>query len=236
MATILQIETSTQMCSVAIAQNGETLAWHEENRQNIHAEMLLPMIDKILEEAAMSFKNLSAVAVAKGPGSYTGLRIGVASAKGLCYGLNIPMIAVPTLQSFSVHVGSEFPEKNWNYCPMLDARRMEVYTAIFNNKGTYLKSETASILNAEFFSEIDNTNEHCFFGNGALKASEFIATQKNWTLLENRWPSARGMSVLAFEAYGQQQFEDLAYFEPMYLKDFIATTPKKNILKGPAHS
>ncbi|NNF02664.1 MAG: tRNA (adenosine(37)-N6)-threonylcarbamoyltransferase complex dimerization subunit type 1 TsaB [Bacteroidia bacterium] len=229
MIRILQIETSTSMCSVAISEDGQTAVCVEKNEANIHGAQLLPMIDEALAELKITFDDLSAIAVSKGPGSYTGLRIGVASAKGLCYGLNIPLISVPTLQSFSELVVKKSTTSKF-LCPMLDARRMEVYTARFDRDTNYVEKESARILDDDFFNSFDANEAWCFFGPGMNKASEFISKKENWKMIDDQWPSAKGMSKLAFEAFKEKRFEDIAYYEPFYLKDFVATTPKKNIL------
>lgn len=226
MAVILCIETATETCSVSIAENGITLALKELNEGNQHAAQLTSLIGEMLKESGMDLKKLDAIAVSKGPGSYTGLRIGVATAKGLCFGLGIPLLAIPTLRSLAANFLNKYrkdvAEKSPAYLvPMLDARRMEVYTAVYTPELETVLETEAKIIHAESFQELLNQRILFFFGNGAAKCEPVIQHQQAVFVHALRC-SAEGMSELAEQAFQQKQFEDLAYFEPFYLKDFVA--------------
>lgn len=216
MSTILCIETASTNCSVAIGKDGEVAAVKEDNGRNFsHAERLHIYIEEILQENSLSLEDLDAVAISEGPGSYTGLRIGVSAAKGLCFSLNIPLIAVPTLEALANQVN------NKTVVPMLDARRMEVYSAVFDAKGQQVQKTSAKILDATSFSDILEEGEVVFIGSGVEKFKE-ICTHKNAVFKEGKLPSAAQMVALATSKYKISDFEDVAYFEPYYLKDFIA--------------
>lgn len=219
---ILSIETATTNCSVALSKNGKTIALVEDNSKNYsHAERLHVYIDRILRENNIEKSQLNAIAVSKGPGSYTGLRIGVSAAKGLSYALNKPLISVSTLESLSrqIHV-----EKGL-IIPMLDARRMEVYSAIFDCCYKTVRPIEAEILNKDSFQNILEENSVYFIGNGVHKAKTIIA-HKNAHFIEDKLPSANNMASIAFQKYKISDIEDVAYFEPYYLKDFVALKPK----------
>lgn len=226
---ILQIETATPVCSVAISSNGKTLVAIEAEEQNIHASHLTLFIEKALLDAQITWTDLSAVAVSKGPGSYTGLRIGVSTAKGLCYGLDVPLIAINTLEAMAHGLkqsGRIDEECKTVLLPMIDARRMEVYTATYSMELQTLDQTAAKIIDETSFSKLDH--KMCtLFGSGADKFVELFATDEKVEILTDFKNSAAFMSALAFEAFQKESFEDLVYFEPYYLKDFIATTPKK---------
>ena len=221
---ILNIETATTNCSVSIAQEGLVVAFKEIAELNYsHAEQLHVFIEEVLLEAAVSLSDLKAIAVSKGPGSYTGLRIGVSAAKGLCYALNIPLIAIPTLKSLSLQCQ---PKAGEVVLPMLDARRMEVYISAYDHKGEELHPTEAKILEENSLSEwMASYSKVYFIGSGAQKAFE-VHHQSNISVLDTL-PSAKEMAGLSFQKYVAKDFEDVAYFEPYYLKDFMGPIPKK---------
>jgi tRNA threonylcarbamoyladenosine biosynthesis protein TsaB len=228
MALILHIETSTSVCSVSIADNGREIATEERNEQNIHASSITVFIDDVMKRALASYLDLSAVAVSKGPGSYTGLRIGVSAAKGLSYALDIPLIAVDTLYSMAsgfLTEQGEGLETDTLLCPMIDARRMEVYMAIFDDKLTYLEPVQAKILEADSFDKYLKNKKVTFLGNGAFKIKGLYQDHKNVSVVEFQ-NSSRYLILPAYQRFIQQKFEDVAYFEPFYLKDFIAGKSK----------
>ncbi len=225
MALILHIETATKNCSVALAKNGILLdAIEEYSEQYSHAKRLHVFIEQLFEKNAYSLQDLDAVAVGKGPGSYTGLRIAVSSAKGLCFGLKIPLISLDTLTILATSQKTT----HFDYLvPMLDARRMEVYTAIFNPDLTFEKEIHALIVEEDSFQNYADKKVLCF-GNGAEKCKNIISNP-SFTFLSNVHPSAKWMIHQAFQKYKNQEFEDVAYFEPFYLKDFIALKSKKKL-------
>ena len=223
MALILCIETATRSCSVALAKDGNLLQFKEEvSEQYSHSEQLTHFIESLLKEQGIALSDLDAIAVSKGPGSYTGLRIGVSTAKGLCYALDKPLIAISTLEAIASGMEKQCPNKV--YCPMIDARRMEVYTAFFQ-AGKQLTDIEAHIVETDSFSKMLAKEEVLFFGDGADKCQEII-THKNATFIPAVYPSAKDMVAVAQKAFVQQQFEDVAYFEPYYLKDFVAGVKK----------
>ncbi len=228
MSYILQIETATASCSVAISLNGETIAVKEENNRNIHAGSLTVFIQECLRQANLNIKEIDAVAVSKGPGSYTGLRIGVSTAKGICYALDKPLIAINTLKAmtngFLAHYFSV--DNHILFCPMIDARRMEVYCAVFDKQLIEISATEAKIIDEESFSDLLKEHIIYFFGDGALKCEAAFAKQKNARIMDDFLNSAANMSGLAFECFKQQKFENSAYFEPYYLKEFIALKSK----------
>ena len=229
MATILNIETSTEVCSVTIAKNGETLFKKETLEGLSHSELLTVFIEELLAENKFKLNELDAVAVSKGPGSYTGLRIGVSVAKGLCYGLDIPLIAVNSLETMGAFAAFSSTEKML-FCPMIDARRMEVYTALYNANGEEIKPVSAEIIEEDFLTDFLANNKILFFGNGAEKCLTKI-THANAAFGEPKKTSAQFMQKLTEIKYNKNEFEDVAYFEPFYLKNFVATIPKNKIFK-----
>ena len=223
LAFILNIETATKNCSVSVAKNGKTIALEELNDAGYsHAEKLHEFIKDVVLEAGIQLSDLKAVAVSKGPGSYTGLRIGVSAAKGLCFSLGIPLISVNTLESLAQSISI----KEGYIIPLLDARRMEVYSSVYNEKFENIREVLAEIINENSFSEYLNTNKVYFLGDGAEKCKEII-DHKNAEFLENKFPSAKEMGMLSYMKYKKNDIEDVAYFEPFYLKDFVVTTAKK---------
>ncbi|MDO9273932.1 MAG: tRNA (adenosine(37)-N6)-threonylcarbamoyltransferase complex dimerization subunit type 1 TsaB [Lutibacter sp.] len=220
---ILNIETATKNCSVSISNQGKTIALKELNDGNYsHAEKLHELIGQVVLEAKIELAHLKAIAVSKGPGSYTGLRIGVSAAKGLCFALDIPLISVNTLQSLALSV----PVDKGYKIPLLDARRMEVYSQVFSEKTEKIRDVYAEIIDSDSFTEFLNAEKVYFFGDGAEKCKEII-THKNAIFIDGKFPSANEMSVLSYEKYRNNEFEDVAYFEPFYLKEFLAAIPKK---------
>lgn len=216
MIYILNIETATKNCSVSLAKNGETILCKEIAEQGYsHAEKLHVFIEEILKETGISVQDLKAIAVSKGPGSYTGLRIGVSSAKGLCYALGIPLIAVDTLQVLAQKVSVD----NGLIVPMIDARRMEVYSAVFNHNYNKIREVQAEILTVESYSEM--TDAVYFIGDCQEKCRT-VLSKDNFHFLPNIvFPSANEMSPLSYEKFIKKEFEEVAYFEPFYLKDFL---------------
>ncbi|MCD4664178.1 MAG: tRNA (adenosine(37)-N6)-threonylcarbamoyltransferase complex dimerization subunit type 1 TsaB [Bacteroidales bacterium] len=231
MSLILCIETATQVCSVVLVRDGKILSYKESSKKNSHSEVITIFIDGLLNESNNNFSDLDAVAVSKGPGSYTGLRIGVSTAKGLCYALNIPLIAINTLQSMAFGMAESLKNNTSGQtastllCPMIDARRMEVYSAIYNINNKEVRETKAEIIDKYSFSNYFSQNKMIFFGDGASKCQDVI-THPNAVFYENINPSAANMASLAKEKVLKRQFEDVAYFEPFYLKDFIAGVPK----------
>jgi tRNA threonylcarbamoyladenosine biosynthesis protein TsaB len=238
MALILNLDTSTQICSVALALDGELLGLEESHEDKSHASLLAVFVKNILEKNAYEISDLDAVAVSKGPGSYTGLRIGVSTAKGLAFAAGIPLISVDTLASMAGAVihGNYLEymalsgDKSRFLCPMIDARRMEVYTAVFNAKEEMIQAITAKIIQEDSFKDILANNYMIFFGNGSAKCRDIIQ-HSNALFLEGIETSAKFMVPMAESAWQQNKFEDLAYFEPFYLKDFVATIPKNKVIK-----
>jgi tRNA threonylcarbamoyladenosine biosynthesis protein TsaB len=222
MSYILNIETATKNCSVALAKDGQTILCKEIAELGYsHAEKLHVFIGEILAELGLDFSQLNAVAVSKGPGSYTGLRIGVSSAKGLCYALGIPLIAIDTLEVLAQQVTVD----SGLIIPMIDARRMEVYSAIFNTKFEKIREVQAEIITKESFA---NTSENIYFVGDCQEKCQTVLSAENFNFLPQIvFPSANEMSALSFEKFAKQQFEDVAYFEPFYLKDFMLTTSTK---------
>ncbi|RUT78391.1 tRNA (adenosine(37)-N6)-threonylcarbamoyltransferase complex dimerization subunit type 1 TsaB [Ancylomarina longa] len=237
MALILNIETSTAVCSISLGKDGKLLALKENKEGMKHASHLSVFIQNILKENDLLPTNLDGVAISMGPGSYTGLRIGVSTAKGICFGANLPLMAISTLQIMALTViqnpsilSTIKNKQNAYFCPMIDARRMEVYTAFYNIKNEIINDITASIIDADSYAKELLEREIVFFGDGAQKCTEVIDS-KNGIFIDNIYPSASGMVEISEQKFQGKQFEDVAYFEPFYLKDFVATTPKKNIFK-----
>ena len=233
MTLILSIETATPVCSVALSKDNEVLTVKESSKKNSHSEIVTVFIDELMQENKLVFGDLDAVAVSKGPGSYTGLRIGVSTAKGMCYALDIPLIAVNTLQSLAIgalqdyHLDDGLPVL---FCPMIDARRMEVYCALFDKNNHEVRETKAEIIEPDSFQTYLESNKVIFFGDGAHKCKDVIQ-HPNAVFLENIFPSAANMVVIALGKFKNQEFEDVAYFEPFYLKDFVAGVPKVKGLK-----
>ncbi len=227
MSCILHIETSTTVCSVAVSEDGQTLWVKEDLKGPSHAVSLGVFVDEALAFVDSRGVLLEAVAVSCGPGSYTGLRIGVSMAKGICYGRNLPLIGLPTLEVLCVPVllYHDLPDDAW-LCPMIDARRMEVYAAVYD-RGLHVQREiSAEIIDEQSYLDILDSHPVYFFGNGAAKCREKI-THPNAHFLDDVHPLAKMMSPLAEKAMQNNDFKNVAYFEPFYLKEFVATVPNK---------
>ncbi len=222
MIYILNIETATKNCSVALAKEGQTILSKEIAEEGYsHAERLHVLIEQVIYESGIDFKDLNAIAVSQGPGSYTGLRIGVSAAKGLCYALNIPMIAVDTLQVLA----SQANVSEGFIIPMLDARRMEVYSAVFNFKLECQREIQAEVITENSF---ETFSEKVYFVGDCAEKCQSILQKSNFIFLKDiKHPSAKEMSSLSFSKFCNNDFVDVAYFEPYYLKDFMITTAKK---------
>ncbi len=227
MAIILSIETSTNAGSVAVHHEDKFLAQVEMHHSNAHSYHLNHAIDFALKLSDVTINQLEAIALSKGPGSYTGLRIGTSTAKGLCCALNIPLISVNTLRAMAKSVAPYF-DANHLLCPMIDARRMEVYTALYNITLSNIFPTEARILAEDTYGQELQNSSVVFFGNGAAKF-ESLTHSKNAIFLKDISPSAKFIGELAISKYQKNQFEDLAYFEPYYLKEFMATKPKTQI-------
>lgn len=229
MSCILHIETSTTVCSVAVSEEGQNIFVKEDFQGPSHATLLGGFVDEALSLIDSHAIPLDAVAVSCGPGSYTGLRIGVSMAKGICYGREVPLIGLPTLEVLAVPVllYHDLPDDAL-LCPMIDARRMEVYASIYDRALNAVRGTSADIIDENSYLDFLNERPVYFFGNGAAKCREKI-THPNAHFLDNIHPLAKMMFPLAEKAMANNKFEDVAYFEPFYLKEFIATVPKKKI-------
>jgi len=247
MSIILSIETSTKACSAAIHQDGNLLSVSELYNEKSSSGMLTTLIEHVAKTASLTLKEVDAIAVAKGPGSYTGLRIGVSTAKGLCFTLEKPLIAINTLEAMAYQLfavrHSAVRHSAVNYklgdsplsillCPMLDARRMEVYCAVFNADTIEIIEPTqAKIIDETSFSDLLENHKIIFYGDGAEKCRSTLEGNLNAVFLNQIiFPSAKSIGALANRAFEQQQFENVADFEPFYLKEFVGTTPKKAII------
>jgi len=258
MALILNIETATTVCSVSIAKDGQLIAFKEQNGDYSHAENLTLFIQEVVAQTGIKLSDVDAIAVSKGPGSYTGLRIGVSTAKGLCYALDKPLIAINTLQHLALAVSTlDADEKmlrktngaeklqqkiestasslsfgeGWGevlICPMIDARRMEVYCAIYDRQGRELMPTSAEIIDEDSFVDFLKNYKIIFIGDGAAKCKEVLSKNSNAIFMDNVFPSAKNMISLSEKAFQLKQFENLAYFEPFYLKDFVAGKKDRN--------
>lgn len=230
MPTILYIETATSVCSVAVSKDNQIILEREELTGPSHASLLGVFVNDVIRELRKSGLVLDAVAVSCGPGSYTGLRIGVSEAKGICYGFNIPLIAIETLTIMAEGIRTNTSiDNNTLLCPMIDARRMEVYDTIFDINLNKLRAVSADIIDETSFIDFLNENKVLFFGNGSEKCKK-VLTHENAVFLNNINPHAADMVRLAEKAYDEKDFVDLAYFEPFYLKEFVTTTPKNKVL------
>jgi len=236
-ALILHIETATDICSVAISEGDQQLALAESGPERSHATLLNSFIRECLKKSGKEVKQLDAVAVSKGPGSYTGLRIGVSTAKGIAYALEKPLLSSGTLENMA-HGADRHPailsliskyETGLLFCPMLDARRMEVYSAFFNPGMETIRPVTADIVDQDSFRDLLEKHQVCFFGNGSEKCEQ-VLKHPHAHFVSGVYPSASHMIKPALKRFTEQLFEDVAYFEPFYLKDFVATIPKKKVL------
>lgn len=223
MAYILSLETATKNCSVALSKDGELIQLIEFAEANFsHAEKLHVFIKDVLDQCGIGFDQLQAIAVSQGPGSYTGLRIGVSTAKGLCYALNLPLIAVNTLQALA----KQLSITEGYVIPMIDARRMEVFASVYNAEGTCIEDISAKIIEGNSFDNLGDAPIH-LLGDGAMKCQELLNAPNFVYYPELIYPSAREMVAIATAKFNAQDFADVAYFEPFYLKDFVMTTSSK---------
>ena len=234
MALILCIETGTDICSVGIAKDGELISLRESDEGRDHAKKVGVFVDELFKQTGISPDDIEAVAVGKGPGSYTGLRIGVSFAKGLCYGIGCPLIAVNSLEALAEVAREDYEAgiidvDDWSsalLCPMVDARRMEVYAQVFDTAGNARSEVSAEVVTEDSFADYRKScGEFVIFGSGAAKCTGVLAD----SVLADVVPSVRGMAVLAERAFAAGEFVDTAYFEPFYLKDFVVTTSKKKL-------
>ena len=225
---ILLIETATQVCSVAIANDGKIVAHRESAEPNAHSSRLTPFVDEMLHELSISANELDAVCVSSGPGSYTGLRIGVSTAKGICYALGKPLLSVPTLFSMAQQYYHLHPDYSGLVCPMIDARRMECYTMIVDN-GSIVRDTQADIITEGVYNQFLDRGEVMFIGDGAEKTRSLLGIHPNARYDRDLRISAEGMLIIAEDKLHKGDTEDVAYFEPFYLKDFVA---KKSVVHG----
>ena len=234
MCRILHIDTSTDVCSVCLASNGKLISKRETGIERSHASILTVFIEELLEDSTGDNRSLDAIAVSMGPGSYTGLRIGVSAAKGICYGANIPLIAIPTLEAICIGALQCFTdlEDDALLVPMIDARRMEVYMAVYDMQMKNIEDTSALIIDKDSFRDLLASHVIYLFGTGAEKL-KYSLTHKNIRFPGKLEMSSEYMIELALQRFKDKHFEDVAYFEPYYLKDFVATTPRKNQLLKP---
>lgn len=228
MARILLIETSTALCSVALEEDGKVVAYRE-NANREHASLTAPFVKEVLDNQGLSVKDCDAVCVGKGPGSYTGLRVGASTAKGLCFGAGIPLLAIGSTDAlvWQARVENLIPNGCKYIVPMIDARRMEVYTSVFSPEGRQLKPTEAKIIDDDSFSRELSEGIVLFIGDGAGKCREILNNPN--ALFVTCCPKASSMTIPAELAYKEKRFENIAYFEPFYLKDFIATVSRKRL-------
>jgi len=223
MAIILAIDTTTKNCSVALFEDEDLLQLKEHNSgEYSHAEQLTLFIEEIVRESDITYNEINAIALSKGPGSYTGLRIGTSTAKGLCYSLDIPLIAIPTLKAMAL--GMSKVQKFDFFCPMIDAKRMEVFAAIYDKNNKEVREVRADIVDKGTYAEYFNKSI-LFFGDGAIKCKEII-NNTNAKFIEDIYPSAKDLGALSYQKFVNKDIEDVAYFEPYYLKDFVAGKKK----------
>jgi len=222
-ATILNIETSTSVCSAALSRNGQVIALQESVHTNVHAEKLAVFIHILMEQTKIPYSALDAIAVGTGPGSYTGLRIGTSTAKGLCYALDKPLLAIPTLKAMACATAAVIKREDIYYCAMIDARRLEVYTGLYNYKGKEVTPVEAKILDKHSFADILNEQEIAFSGDGMPKMKKLSSpddVHRIW--VDEIYASAKNIALLSEEYFLRKEFANVAYYEPFYLKDFVA--------------
>ena len=224
---ILHIETATRVCSCALSSNGEIVFNRESYEAQSHATLLGVFVEEAVKFSRVNKLQIHAVAVSSGPGSYTGLRIGVSEAKGIAFGLDAKLIAIPTLEIMAKMV-SETVDSDILLCPMIDARRMEVYTSLYDSSMYQMEPISAKIIDEESFADLLAKHKVAFFGDGAFKCKEVIS-HTNAIFIPDIHPLASGIIPLSTVSYQNAQFEDIAYFEPFYLKDFVATKPKNKL-------
>lgn len=228
---ILCLETATPSCSVALVHNGEVLACEEDPKGQNHSEKITLFIDSVMKKAGISYSQLDAVAVSMGPGSYTGLRIGVSTAKGICYAVSKPLIAVETLHAMAYGAPVGTRRATTLQIPMIDARRMEVYAAIFDANVNKIKDTEAVIIDENSFADLKKDHHLYLFGDGADKCAEIFANDDKITVIKDFYCSAKYMNTIAQQKFNNSEFVDVAYFEPFYLKDFVPGTPTVKGLK-----
>ncbi|MBE8719510.1 tRNA (adenosine(37)-N6)-threonylcarbamoyltransferase complex dimerization subunit type 1 TsaB [Sphingobacterium pedocola] len=227
MRYIIQIDTATEVCSVSLSREGITLDHIQSSEPNMHASRLTSYVEQILFQNSLKFSDISAVAVSMGPGSYTGLRIGVSTAKGLCYALDIPLIGINTLESmFNGLVNKVILQEGSLYFPMIDARRMEVYTMAFDEDGKQVLPTQAKIIDELSFAEF-HLKEAFLFGSGANKFQDLFRANPQVHIISQFQHSSAHMSALAWKRFEAHEVENLIYFEPYYLKEFVASKPKR---------
>jgi tRNA threonylcarbamoyladenosine biosynthesis protein TsaB len=240
MGKILCLDTATSVCSVSLSESGRLISIRESSDKNLHASRLTLFIEEVFKTAPFALNALDAIAVSMGPGSYTGLRIGVAAAKGLCYALDKPLIAVPTLKAMALGMKTLLTPpspatpshppvegaRGWGFCPMIDARRMEVFCEIFDRDLSTIRTASAEVIDGDSFAALLEEMPLYFAGEGAEKCREVLGGNRNAIFPEGFRHSSRFMIPLAEEQFGAGHFENLAYFEPFYLKDFIAGKPR----------
>ncbi|MBF8965294.1 tRNA (adenosine(37)-N6)-threonylcarbamoyltransferase complex dimerization subunit type 1 TsaB [Pontibacter sp. FD36] len=232
MPLLLALETSSTVCSVALYKGEDLLGASELQIEKSHSSHITVMISQLVENCGYTLHNLSAVAVSGGPGSYTGLRIGSSTAKGLCYSLDIPLLEVSTLYGLAKQAIDSVPNaQHYLFCPMIDARRMEVYTCLLNSDLEELMPVTPVVLDEQSFQKQLTSQPIIFFGNGAGKFKKMVEGNKHALFVDSIQPSAKPIGQLAMAKYEQQAFEDVAYYEPFYLKDVYITSPTKNTIK-----
>ena len=219
MPVLLSIETSTQVCSVALHKGATLLAEFKIAEEKSHSKLLTHFIDTIVKDCGIELEEVDAFAVSKGPGSFTGLRIGVSTVKGLCFAIDKPLIAVNTLEAMAWNVNNLNPDKHY-VCPMLDARRMEVYSAILNAESKFIKETEAVIVDEDSFKDVLENHKIIFCGNGMPKCKNTLEKHHNALFMDNINPLASSIGALAYSKFLKKEFENLAYFEPFYLKDF----------------
>jgi len=226
-AIILSIETSTTVCSVALHDSGKIIKLKELNFDKSHSKHLIPLIQELFADSGRGLNDIDAVALSEGPGSYTGLRIGSSTAKGLCYALNLPLIAVSTLEAMAIQVATKTDDTAVLFCPMIDARRMEVFTGIYTFQGANVLPVQPVIIGNDTFAEFFNTNVKLhLFGNGADKCRGVI--NEDAIFINDIHPSAESIGKLAYKKFLIKEFENAAYFEPFYLKEFYTTAKRMN--------
>lgn len=221
MAIILHIETATTVCSVALSENGKLLSLKEENKGLKHAENITLFIMHVLKESGKKITDLDAVALSSGPGSYTGLRIGTSTAKGLCYALDKPLISVSTLQSLALNAITKTSDASALYCPMIDARRMEVFSAVYDEQLNEAEPPAPKIIDENSFNLLLPSHKIFFFGDGSEKCKAVLSHQPNAIFIDDIFPSAVFMISLAEIKFSKKQFEDTGLFVPFYLKEFV---------------
>ena len=229
MTRLLLIETSTELCSAALSEDERVICYRESSAPKAHAAMTAVYVKEILDSTGLSAAGCDGVCVSMGPGSYTGLRVGVSTAKGLCFGSGIPLLAVGTLDVlvWQAIIGQALPEGCRYIIPMIDARRMEAYTAVFDTEGKQIRETRPEILSEDSFREYLNDGSVLFIGDAAGKASDVIVHPEAHFL--HCCPKASSMAIPALAEYKEKRFKDVAYFEPFYLKEFVATVSRKKL-------